>query len=40
MDCHAAMGCEVCRQQIADAAGVQGDELRTHLVALGEASHG
>jgi hypothetical protein len=40
MDCHAAMGCEVCRKQIADAAGVQGDELRTHLVALGEASHG
>lgn len=36
MDCHAAMGCEVCRQQIADADGVQGDDLRTHLIALGE----
>lgn len=36
MDCHAAMGCDTCKQQIADADGVQGDELRTHLIALGE----
>lgn len=36
MDCHATMGCETCQQQIADADGVQGDELRTHLIALGE----
>jgi hypothetical protein len=41
MDCHAATGCEVCAAQIADADGVQGDELRTHLIALGEeARHG
>ncbi len=41
MDCHAAMGCDTCRQQIADADGVQGDELRTHLIALGdEVRHG
>lgn len=38
MDCHAATGCEVCKQQIADAAGVKGDELRTHLIALGESN--
>lgn len=40
MDCHAATGCEVCQTQIADAAGAQGDLLRTHLMALGEASNG
>lgn len=40
MDCHAATGCEVCRQQIAGADGAQGDELRTHLIALGEAGNG
>lgn len=39
MDCHAATGCVTCQQQIADADGVQGDELRTHLIALGEEAH-
>lgn len=35
MDCHVlATGCEVCQKQIADAAGVKGDELREHLLAL------
>jgi hypothetical protein len=36
MDCHAATGCDVCAQQISGADGAQGDELRTHLIALGE----
>lgn len=40
MDCHAAMGCEVCAQQIGGADGAQGDELRTHLLGLRENSHG
>lgn len=35
MDCHViATGCEVCTQQIADAADVKGDDLRAHLLAL------
>jgi hypothetical protein len=36
MDCHtrAAVPCEVCAHQIADAAGVTGSALRDHLVAL------
>lgn len=40
MDCHARMGCETCRQQILAAGGAQGDELRAHLIALGEATDG
>lgn len=33
-DCHANAGCDVCTVLVAEAAGKQGDELRTHLVAL------
>lgn len=40
MDCHASMGCETCRAQISGADGAQGDELRTHLITLGEAHNG
>lgn len=32
MDCHAlATGCEVCANQIRDAEGATGDDLREHL---------
>lgn len=35
MDCHShATGCDTCNAQIADAGGVKGDELRTHLLSL------
>lgn len=35
MDCHVlAADCPTCKAQLADANGVQGHELRTHLVAL------
>lgn len=40
MDCHSAMGCDTCTQQISGAKGTQGDQLRTHLIALGEANNG
>lgn len=41
MDCHViATGCEVCEQQIGGADGAQGDELRTHLLALRGDSNG
>lgn len=32
MDCCAAVGCEICADQIAGAAGAKGDDLRTHIV--------
>lgn len=31
MDCCAAVGCKVCAEQISEANGVKGHELRTHL---------
>jgi hypothetical protein len=36
MDCHvnSEASCDLCKQQLADAAGAQGGALRTHLVAL------
>jgi hypothetical protein len=34
MDCGAMTDCEVCIQQVADAGGVQGDELYAHLRSL------
>jgi hypothetical protein len=33
MDCHAVMGCPICVEQIKDADGAQGSELRGHLLA-------
>ena len=42
MDCHARANppCEVCAAQIAEAGGITGHELRTHLTALPPRSEG
>lgn len=37
MDCHAAMGCEVCAATVGTADGRQGDELREHIRSGGAA---
>lgn len=31
MDCHAAMGCEVCAATVSTAEELKGDELRAHI---------
>jgi hypothetical protein len=36
-DCHAAMGCAVCRATVDSADGRQGDALREHIRSGGAA---
>jgi hypothetical protein len=33
MDCHAAMGCEVCAATVSTAKKLKGDDLREHIRA-------
>lgn len=37
-DCHAAMGCEVCKATVDSADGIKGDELRAHILSGGAAA--
>lgn len=33
MDCHRLIGCPICTEQLKNADGAQGTELRGHLIA-------
>jgi hypothetical protein len=37
MDCHAAMGCEVCAATVSTADDLKGDDLRHHIRSGGSA---
>ncbi len=37
LDCHAAMGCDICRAQTVDQGDLRGDDFRAQLIRYGEA---